>query len=231
MRRKNKKTSKLPVEKESSTSPVEYESVAYLEKHANDESESNESNNSTKIKIEKFTKELNNEIDIDINSNNSQKTDLSSSDLNGQNNSESIDSLLSENPIFIKKEPDTSNNSCEIVSNDDSFLFVELKLISIDQKCSNYKKISQKFLCVNSNAVVDHLKKLIFKKMMIDENCFEIAFMCNGFEVKTGCPLIFLKNKFFLKQEKIIIYYAILEQHIDSPCYDVEPAVNLVEAK
>ena len=67
---------------------------------------------------------------------------------------------------LIKQEP---------ISADSSFLFVELKLISIDYKCIDYSQLMQKFLCINSNASVEHIKKYIAKNMNILDDLFEVC--------------------------------------------------------
>ena len=59
---------------------------------------------------------------------------------------------------------------------DAKFIFIELQLISIDIKCSDYEKLEQRFLCVDSKASIEHVKKFIAKKMNILEDFFEVFF-------------------------------------------------------
>jgi hypothetical protein len=83
------------------------------------------------------------------------------------NFNEEIKSLSSEQSI------ETANASTE--QENISYLFVELKMTSIDKKCTNYKDLSNRFLCVDSNASLDHLRQLIIKKMLIPQDLFEVS--------------------------------------------------------
>jgi hypothetical protein len=149
--------------------------------------------------------------------------DLAQPDSIKQEEQEAID-IPSEEP----KTCELTNSS--VIKSDTKFLFIELKLISIDIKCVDYEKLEQRFLCVDSKASIEQIKKFIVKKMNILEDCFEvtyiipkniplnyltmliyfisfkIAVMCNGFEVKSKCPLVFLKNRFF-KDKVCLIYF------------------------
>ena len=165
MKRKNKKTQKT--KEKTPTNSTESDKTG---------SEKEQSRKS--IKTESFEQEANN-IDADIeNSSNSNKTDEMSSDLNGTesiklektDDSQSSGSYAAEE----KKSFSDSNSMCDMTNVDETFLFVELKLISIEQSCLNYKKLTQKFLCINSNALVDHLKKLIVKKMSLPGEFYEV---------------------------------------------------------
>jgi hypothetical protein len=120
--------------------------------------------------------------------------------------------------IEIKKEKIleeiVSTDMANLTEKNPKYLFIELKLISIDSKCADYEKLQERFLCVDSNALIDQVKKFIVQKMNIAEEFFEIALMCNGFEVKSKCPLAFLKNRFFKDKELTILYYAIIEKNL-----------------
>ena len=73
-----------------------------------------------------------------------------------------------------EKKSESLSATSDMSNSDASFLFVELKLISIDNKCKNFKKLTQTFLCLNANAHVEHIQKLIFKKMMLSDKFFEV---------------------------------------------------------
>jgi hypothetical protein len=100
------------------------------------------------------------QLDTDNNSN-SNKTDLSSStnDLNSASSNSGSGSDLNE-------------ASC----GDEVYLCVELKLISVDQRCVDYTKLTEPFLCVSAGALVEHLNRLLVKKMKICEEFFEVYF-------------------------------------------------------
>lgn len=77
----------------------------------------------------------------------------------------------------VKEEPIENNVSILFVEKTDAkFIFIELKLISIDIKCGDYDKLEQRFLCVDSKASIEHVKKFIAKKMNILEDFFEVFF-------------------------------------------------------
>lgn len=73
-----------------------------------------------------------------------------------------------------EKKSESLSATIDMVSDDSTFLFVELKLISIDNKCKNFKKLTQTFLCLNANALIEHIQKLIYKKMMLSDSFFEV---------------------------------------------------------
>lgn len=85
----------------------------------------------------------------------------------------------------IKKEQETNEvlkedvnhdiSNSLLVKSDVKFLFIELKLISIDIKCVDYEKLEQRFLCVDSKASIEHVKKFILKKMNILADFFEVT--------------------------------------------------------
>ncbi len=93
------------------------------------------------------------------NNSNSNKTDLSSStnDLNSASSNSGSD---------------LNEASC----GDEAYLCVELKLISVDQRCVDFTKLTEPFLCVSAGALVDHLSRLLVKKMKICEEFFEVYF-------------------------------------------------------
>ena len=105
---------------------------------------------------------------ISDNSNsNSNKTDLSSStnDLNSD-------------PLKHESTKDSSSGGSDLnvtICSDEVYLCVELKLISIDQRCVDYNLLNEPFLCVSSSALVDHLSRLLVKKMKISEEFFEVG--------------------------------------------------------
>lgn len=105
--------------------------------------------------LETANSQLNDEIDNKADSDLSQiESNITKSDTN------------EDGETLIKQEP---------ISADSSFLFVELKLISIDYKCIDYSQLMQKFLCINSNASVEHIKKYIAKNMNILDDLFEVC--------------------------------------------------------
>lgn len=105
--------------------------------------------------LETANSQLNDEIDNKVDSDLSQiESNITKSDKN------------EDGETLIKQEP---------ISADSSFLFVELKLISIDYKCIDYSQLMQKFLCINSNASVEHIKKYIAKNMNILDDLFEVC--------------------------------------------------------
>lgn len=209
MRRKNKKISKITTHKPS----VESDTTNSDKLCMDSESLGSESSSS---KVQRNTDKLNTDADNE----NNLSSDLSL----GSIKTERIDDSQSTGDASKSSKIDSvsdTNSLCEMgIESEATFLFVELRLISVDQNCQEYQKLTKKFLCVSAAAMVDHLKILISKKMKLPENFFDIVLMCNGFEVKNGCPLIFLKNKFFPKDEKIVLYYAIVENQslIDSSC-------------
>lgn len=107
-------------------------------------------------------KQKNDEVDCKIESDQSQ-TEFD----NKKSDSIENDTILMAD---IKEEP---------TSNESSFLFVELKLISIDYKCVQYSNLNQKFLCIDAKASINHIKKFIAKKMNILEDSFEVTFLEN----------------------------------------------------
>jgi hypothetical protein len=76
-----------------------------------------------------------------------------------------------------------STNSNEInvgKSGNDShkanYLFIELKLISIDAKCIDYMPLEQRFLCINSaNSLTSHIEKFIINKMKLNNQLFDVS--------------------------------------------------------
>jgi hypothetical protein len=63
------------------------------------------------------------------------------------------------------------------MSKKDGYLFIELKLISIDAKCVDYKRLDQKFLCINAaNSLTSHLQKFIVNKMNLNDHLFEVNY-------------------------------------------------------
>lgn len=58
----------------------------------------------------------------------------------------------------------------------DSYLLIEIKMISVDfgLYASDFKPLSQSFLCVNANATAAHLISLITKKMDLTNKEFEV---------------------------------------------------------
>lgn len=114
---------------------------------------------------------------LDTNSNNSNDRLLID-----ESNSDSFGCLDSDNATSF---------SCSSSNTTNSYLFIELKLISIDTSCVQYTKLSQNFLCINSNANASHLKSFLLKKMSISHDLFEVMFKV--------CPNLNLKfNKFFI---------------------------------
>lgn len=221
MRRKNKKISKITTDKPSTESET-----TSSEKICNDRESISSENSSSKIKRETIETSVT-DADSDNNLN---------SDLNVQSiKLEKLDDFQSIGEASKSSKIDSisdTNSLCDMATESEAtFLFIELRLISVDQKCQDYKKLRKKFLCVSSSATVDHLQQLIYKKMKLPENCFEILLMCNGFEVKCGCPLLFLKNKFFNNEERIVVYYAIVEnQNLnDTPC--LNESINKLDIK
>jgi hypothetical protein len=82
---------------------------------------------------------------------------------------------LSTNSIKTEEKNTLLYNSTHF--KDTTFLCVELKLISIDKKCVDYKMLNKRFLCINSTAILDHLKKFIVKKMNICDVKFEVIYI------------------------------------------------------
>ena len=94
-----------------------------------------------------------------------------------------LDSLKTEDTNSNRNEQEsnraqtTSTEIAELVTPgnvDNKFLFIELKLISIDSKCVDYEKLEQRFLCVDAKALIEQVKKFILKKMNINEDSFEV---------------------------------------------------------
>jgi len=100
-------------------------------------------------------------------------SDLSQIESNNTKLDSAEDETNSSGSITIKQEIDniTSNNNN---NNESTFLFVELKLISIDYKCVQFSNLIQKFLCINSNACIHHINKFIAKNMNIIDDLFEV---------------------------------------------------------
>lgn len=76
---------------------------------------------------------------------------------------------------------DSSQDNLQITSfpsTSNSYLFIELKLISIDFSCTGYNQLSQNHLCLNSNATASHLKSFIHKKTAISQDIFEVNLFC-----------------------------------------------------
>ncbi|CAF0909334.1 unnamed protein product [Brachionus calyciflorus] len=115
------------------------------------------------------------------------------------------------NDVLHNEYSCSSSNSTSNCSDKKSYLFVELKLISVDKKCSSYKKLEKDFLCIGSEANASHVKSYLNKKTNISPTSFDVLLMCNGYEVKPNCPLYILKNNFFAEKDVIVIYYAIVE--------------------
>ena len=84
---------------------------------------------------------------------------------------------------FSNKKSDSIGNDTTLIADikqkptsiESSFLFVELKLISIDFKCIHYSNLAQKFLCINTIASIHQIKKFIAKNMNILEDFFEVT--------------------------------------------------------
>ncbi len=107
------------------------------------------------------TSSTDSEIIISDNSN-SNKTDLTTNDFK---------SLKTEENSSIDSTDLLNQTAC---NNDQTYLCLELKMISIDQNCIGYRKLTEPFLCVSSGALVDHVTRLIYKKMTISEELFEV---------------------------------------------------------
>jgi hypothetical protein len=84
--------------------------------------------------------------------------------------------IIKQEPNFNEslKSPSASMSSTSSSSSTESYIFVEMNLISIDKKCQNYKELPNKFLCINSNALVNHIYKHIRNKMQIHDDLFEV---------------------------------------------------------
>lgn len=145
MRRKNKRVAKISVNQAASSVSGESDSTTNFTGADNESLET--------------AQETNDEIDCKMDS------DLSQIE-SGNNKSDSLEGEVTSMAV-IKQEP--------ITSMDSSFLFVELKLISIDYKCVRYSNLIQKFLCINTKASVHHIKKFIAKNMNILEDLFEVS--------------------------------------------------------
>lgn len=189
MRRRNKKLKKSPTNNSSSSL------------NSSTTSSSNKSDqviNTSKIKteyIENATNPIGRKITRSVSRNNTD--DGSKSDefdllikkeeikTESDSNSESLNAVIEDesstqthitdnvNQISSTSSSVSSTPSTEL---ENTYLFIELKLISIDIKCNNYEKLEQKYLCIDSKALVKHIKKYIIKKMSIDENLFEVSF-------------------------------------------------------
>lgn len=70
-------------------------------------------------------------------------------------------------------QDDLSN--CSIVSSVKTYIFVQLKLISVDASCL-YDKLKQNFLCISSDACASHLKSFIYKKMNVSQSLYDVSF-------------------------------------------------------
>lgn len=108
------------------------------------------------------TGQLNDEIDCKLDS------DASQNDSSNNKKSDSADNDFTQS-LNLKQEPVSKDLT------ESTFLFVELKQISIDYKCVDYSQLIQKFLCINSNASANHIKKFITKNMNILEDLFEVV--------------------------------------------------------
>jgi hypothetical protein len=89
-----------------------------------------------------------------------------------------LDSELSQIESNNTKSDSTEDETTikqEMTSTESTFLFVELKLISIDYKCVQYSNLIQKFLCINSDACIHHINKFIAKNMNIIDDLFEVC--------------------------------------------------------
>ena len=81
-------------------------------------------------------------------------------------------------PLIKSECSNTNNDSNDSLASSSessaSFLYIELKLISIDSKCVDYERLEERFLCVDAKAHVEHIKKFILNKMNIGESLFEV---------------------------------------------------------
>ena len=90
-------------------------------------------------------------------------------------NEDTTSSSISTNSNEINLVKSGGNNS-----NKANYLFIELKLISIDAKCVDYFPLEQRFLCLNSaNSLIRHLEKFIINKMKLNDQLFEVRFGIN----------------------------------------------------
>ena len=119
----------------------------------------------------------------------SQSESLDSEIFGKETLSDDINSELAISPANFKSDETEIKSEAELTSHvpavnqglpiqlpNETFLIVELKLISIDNKCINHIKLVENFLCINSNATINHLRKFIIKKMKITENFFDVNF-------------------------------------------------------
>lgn len=168
MKRKSKRTPKTKREKTSTISSTSTES--------DKASSEGEPSTSKQIKAESFEpQEQANNIDADTEASSNSNKSMESIKLEKMDDSQSLGSDATTEEKKSNSLSSDSNSVCDMSSVDETFLFVELKLISIDQSCLDYKKLTQKFLCVNSSAQVDHLKKLIVKKMGFPEDFYDVS--------------------------------------------------------
>lgn len=162
MKRKSKKTPKTKGER----TPTESDKA----------SSEGEPSTSKQIKTESFEpQEQVNNIDAETEASSNSNKSIESIKLEKIDDSQSLGSDVATEEKKSNSLSSESNSVCDMSSVEETFLFVELKLISIDQSCLEYKKLTQNFLCVNSNAQVDHLKKLIVKKMGFPEDLYDVS--------------------------------------------------------
>ena len=146
MRRKNRKIAKIEKASSISTESDSVQALCIDTEHV-DDSQSG------------LTDQIN-ELDHIDNNSNSTPTDISVQ----------TEASSSSKP----NDPDESPSQIDNSKAESSFLCVQLKLISIDQKCVDYKKISKKYLCLSSAALVEHIKMFLFNKMIISKELFEV---------------------------------------------------------
>lgn len=117
------------------------------------------------------------------NSNNGLTNDTCDSDLLSSQDSDKISSFSSQDNFrFLVEEPIANEFSQEalsnfpIISSTKTFIFVQLKLISVDASCL-YDKLENNCLCISSDACASHIKKFIYKKMNITQSLYDVIFL------------------------------------------------------
>jgi hypothetical protein len=127
----------------------------------------------------KTVKNFKQKIDPKLKLENSKHSDKETTKTNEKSKSENSKPTLLINRIDSYIDNTTSSELTKITKTETSniSLSVELKLSSIDKNCTNYTQLTHKFLCIDKDATIDHIKKLIFKNMNICETQFEVIFL------------------------------------------------------
>ncbi len=99
-----------------------------------------------------------------------QQTDQYSNESFSNEDTTSSSISTNSNEINLVKSGNNSNKS--------NYLFIELKLISIDAKCVDYTPLEQRFLCIESDgSLTRHIEKFIINKMKLNNELFEVSLL------------------------------------------------------